>query len=564
MSRHALLIFLLLICRCAAADIRLEINGVEGGIADNIRNHIGTITDTDQQRPHLLKQKLTSAINDATQALGYYEAKFHYTDKDNVMTLDVDLGAPTHWTPSDIEITGDAVQLANIKTVLLESPITVGAVIDHPAYEKLKRRLLETCQEDGFLDARYTDSRLLVDVEQHRATAILHIDSGVRYRFAYVQFSGSTFDPTLLQHLSPIEQDGYYNKDALTKLQRNLQDSRYFQEVDVRTEKQPDHRLAINVKLTDAPSHSFSIGVGFGTDTGPRTKLRWERPHITNQGHKLTTELSLSQPQQNLTFEYRIPLTKPLDESLNLTASWEHTLLEDTDSSVGAVGFFFSDRYAETWVVNYGVTYNDERYRQGNEPRARMQYLVPGINFTDIVLPQGIDPTSGHKVSGGVSTSAPVLGADAAFVRSTIGYKRIFNPFGQQLLIARAEVGAISTDNINDIAATQRFFTGGDQTVRGYDFESLAPRDASGKLIGGKYLNVGSAEYSIKVAEQWRAAVFSDAGRAFDESDDAWHKSVGFGGCWLSPVGQIRVDLAFPYRDEQKGWRLHIFMGPPL
>jgi translocation and assembly module TamA len=149
-------------------------------------------------------------------------------------------------------------------------------------------------------------------------------------------------------------------------------------------------------------------------------------------------------------------------------------------------------------------------------------------------------------------------------VRSDAGYKQIFNPIGSQLLIARAEIGTISTDNIDEIPATQRFFTGGDQTVRGYDFESLAPRDDKNQLIGGKYLNVASVEYSVKIGSQWRAAVFSDGGRAFNHGDEPWHKSVGIGARWLSPVGQIRVDLAFPYRDEEKGWRLHIFMGPPL
>jgi translocation and assembly module TamA len=118
--------------------------------------------------------------------------------------------------------------------------------------------------------------------------------------------------------------------------------------------------------------------------------------------------------------------------------------------------------------------------------------------------------------------------------------------------------------NIELIPASQRFFTGGDQTVRGYDYESLATTDANGELIGGRYLNVASAEYSFKVADRWRAAVFTDTGRAFNNRDEPWHKSIGIGARWLSPVGQIRVDFAVPIDDEEKGWRLHIFIGPPL
>jgi translocation and assembly module TamA len=564
MSRFYLLACLLLFCTIAAAAPRLELNGVEGKIEENIRNHIGSVADLSKQRPRLLKQKLTSAITDATQALGYYETKFDYRQQDEVLTIDVELGPPVLWATSDIAITGAAADLRAVHKVESESPIVVDAVMDHQSYERLKQRLLEACQENGFLDARFSENQLRIDVEQHRATAILHIDSGERYRFAAAQFSGSSLDQELLQHLSPIEAGSYYSKETLSKLQRNLQDSRYFQEMNVRTEKLPDHMLAVNVQLGDAPRHQFSIGAGYGTDSGPRGKFRWERPLITSQGHKLTTELSVSKPEQNLDFVYQIPLDSPLDRSLNLTSSWKSKVVEDTDSRVGTIGFFFSDRYHETLVANYGATFNDESYQQGSADRKHVQYVMPGINFTQLVIPPGVDPLSGYKAWFDLRASAQPLGADTDFVRSNAGYKQIFNPFGKQLLIARVELGAINTDDIDEIPATQRFFTGGDQTVRGYDFESLAPRDANDELIGGKFLNVASVEYSIKVAEQWRAALFTDAGRAYNHGDEPWHKSVGIGARWLSPVGQIRVDIAFPVNDEVTGWRLHIFMGPPL
>jgi translocation and assembly module TamA len=454
--------------------------------------------------------------------------------------------------------------LPDVKQLVRESPIVAGAAINHATYETLKQHLLETCQEHGFLDARFSASELRVDVEQHLATAILHIDGGERYRFGVVRFSGSSLDSHLLKSLSPIEEGSFYDKERLSKLQRNLQDSRYFQEMDVRTEKQPDHTLTVDVRLGDAPRHQFSVGAGFGTDTGPRAKFRWERPRITDQGHKLTTEFSVSQPEQNLSFEYHIPLKKPLDESLNLTSSWKHKIVEDTDTRIGTVGFFFSDRYHETWVANYGVTYNDESYKQGSEDRKHAQYLMPGLNFTQLVVPAAVDPLSGHKLWLDLRGSTEQLGADAPFLRTNVGYKQILNPFGKQLLIGRVEVGVINTGNIDEIPSSQRFFTGGDQTVRGYDFESLAPKDANDELIGGKFLNVASVEYSAKVAEQWRAAVFMDAGRAYNHGDEPWHRSVGVGTRWLSPVGQIRVDIAFPVNDEVTGWRLHIFMGPPL
>lgn len=564
MLHRALSCALLLSCSAAFAQINIEVDGADEALSNNIRNHIGDISEQEQQAPRLLQRKLDKTVLDATQALGYYAAEFHYTLADNTLHIDINPGTPTVWIPPQITINGDAAALPEVQKIIAAAPFKAERVIDHSVYETFKRELLTACQENGFLDAYYADNQLLVDVQQHTATAIFKIEGGERYRFSAPQFAGSRIDQDLLKRLSPIEPGSYYSKAQLTQLQRNLQQSRYFREIDLHTNKLDNHDFAITTNLTDAPRHQFSVGAGYGTDTGPRAKFRWERPFVNPQGHKFTTELSISEPLQNLTFEYHIPLDKPLEKTLNLTSEWEHKRVQDTVTTIGSVGFFFGEHYAHQWLANYGVTFYNERYQQGSEPTKFVAYLAPNFNITDISAPQGLDPLSGHKIWLDVLGSTPQLGADVSFLRTDVGYKQLFNTFGTQLLTARAEVGVIATSDIELIPASQRFFTGGDQTVRGYDFESLATTDASGNLVGGRYLNVGSVEYSIKVADQWRAALFSDIGRAYNDEAEPWHKSVGFGVRWLSPVGQVRVDLGVPIDDEVKGFRLHIFIGPPL
>jgi len=564
MSFRRLPLALLVFCSAALADPEIKLKGVEGQLADNVLHHIGSISDNEFEHPRLLRQKLKNDIPQAMRALGYFESHFEFSREKNSVTIDIDLGPAVAWAEPQIHIDGGAADLRPVRKLLDNQPFKVGATINQQTYENYKRDLLELCQEYGFLDARFEESRLRIDLEQHRATAILSIVAGKRYRVTAQSFSGSKLDQELLMRLSPVRTDSYYRKTDVTDLQRNLQSSGYFRDIDVQTEKLDDETIAIAAKLADAPSHQISVGAGYGTDTGPRTKLRWEQPHVTREGHKLITELSVSQPQQDLSVEYRIPLQKPLDDSLNLTTAWEHKAVEDTSSTVGSVGFFISRRRADTWILNYGVTYDDENYRQGNEPRRRVQYALPGANITEVVLGPGIDPLWGRKTWAAATMSAPVIGADTSFIRINAGYKRLIDIGHKQLLIPRIELGVVTTDDIQKIPSSQRFFTGGDQTVRGYDFESLGSRDADGNLIGGRYLNVASLEYSFKILEQWRLAVFSDTGRAFNHWGEPWHYSAGFGVRWLSPVGQIRVDLAFPVNEEDRSWRLHIFMGPPL
>jgi translocation and assembly module TamA len=127
------------------------------------------------------------------------------------------------------------------------------------------------------------------------------------------------------------------------------------------------------------------------------------------------------------------------------------------------------------------------------------------------------------------------------------------------------EVGVLLNDDFDNVPLSKRFFTGGDQTVRGYNFESLSPRDSAGDLIGGDRLNVASVEYRWRFKPQWALALFVDSGRAYFDSSAPFRTGAGFGGRWFSPIGQVSVDLAFPISDaEYDGFQIHISMGPSI
>ena len=86
-------------------------------------------------------------------------------------------------------------------------------------------------------------------------------------------------------------------------------------------------------------------------------------------------------------------------------------------------------------------------------------------------------------------------------------------------------------------------------------------------IIGGKYLAVASAEYEYYFNEDWGAAVFVDAGDAFTDQFSL-NRRVGVGVRWRSPLGPIRVDVAFPGATRaahcEHSWRLHVLLGPDL
>lgn len=565
-KRWRALVLLLGLCTgLAHAQVRLDIEGAPDDVTTNVRNHIGAIADSELKHPRQLRRRLRQTVPRATEALGYYNPKQTLKIDGNTVHLTLQLGEPVLWAVPEVRVDNEAGQIKAIARKAAAAPMQAGKRLNQGAYDQFKRELLDLCLEYGFLDAHYQSSRIQVDLPNHTATATLQLECGARYRFGELTISDTDLDRDVVERLVPFKPNDPYRKRKISDLYRNLQSSGYFGDIDIQTH--PDaatRRVAITLAAKDAPSSRFSIGAGFGTDTGPRGRFRWDKPQVNSAGHSFSVETTISAPTQDLKASYRIPLQRPLDQFIDFPASWERKLVEDTDSSLGEVGVFYNDKYGEHWRGRHGVNFEAESYQQGSDPRKSVQYLLPGTTWTQLVLPEGIDPVSGHKTWLDVRGSLPELGADNAFLRVDAGHKQLIHLGGTQLLVARAELGTIATGDINQIPSSQRFFTGGDTTVRGFDYESLAPADANGELIGGRYLTVGSLDYSIKVAPSWRAAVFTDTGRAFNDIDEPWHKSVGLGVRWLSPVGQIRVDLAFPLDQDETSWRLHIFMGPPL
>jgi translocation and assembly module TamA len=108
-----------------------------------------------------------------------------------------------------------------------------------------------------------------------------------------------------------------------------------------------------------------------------------------------------------------------------------------------------------------------------------------------------------------------------------------------------------------------RFFTGGDQSVRGFQYRELGDTNDLGDVVGGKHLFVGSIEYDYRITGAWSVAAFIDTGNSFrDFGNMALRESAGLGVRWLSPIGPIRFDIAKGLDSDNV--RFHITMGPDL
>ncbi len=130
--------------------------------------------------------------------------------------------------------------------------------------------------------------------------------------------------------------------------------------------------------------------------------------------------------------------------------------------------------------------------------------------------------------------------------------------------LARINGGGIFTSEFERVPPSLRFFAGGDNSIRGYNYESVSPRDSEGQLEGGAYMATGSLEYNYRVSGNWWAALFVDGGDAWSSSDPHWKTSAGVGVRWESPVGPVRLGIAHGFENQDDDFMIHFSLGPEL
>lgn len=237
---------------------------------------------------------------------------------------------------------------------------------------------------------------------------------------------------------------------------------------------------------------------------------------------------------------------------------------QDTESyttNAYRVGVTYRRLVWDSWVQNIFTNFQHERATLASG-REQTDSTISGINWSRTRADDPIYPSRGWRLFGQVSGAHDALVSDISFVQLYTSAKLIHS-VGPGRVLLRGESATTFVSEVQEMPVSERFFTGGDQSVRGYQWGSLGARNSDGDVVGGKNLLVGSIEYDFSVRPGWNAAVFYDVGNSFaDFGSMNLKRGVGIGARWLSPIGAIRVDIARGLDDG--GFRFHLTMGPDL
>ena len=569
---HSVVLFALLFTSCllcAQTQLKLQITGIKGALKDNVDIYLQKFREDDAIPSLSFHAELEREARKALQALGYYNSTIQVeaaADSPHTIAMHITAGEPVRVITADIQLIGDAEHDADFLALVKQQAPAVGKKLHQGQYDGFKQALRNLALRKGYFDARFTESRLEVAAELNQAFIHLHFDSGNRYKFGEVSFNGSQIENERLYSMLPFAPEDDYLATKLGELNQSLAASGWFSSILVEgdVENIQQYHLPINVNLEPERRNIIETGIGYSTDVGPRLKLNWHKPWLNKAGHSLRSDMAISAIEQSVEAAYKLPLDTAATDFYQVQLGFRNRDNEDTSSRESNL---LLERYwllSSEWYRTVSVRWLYEDFVQADQ-RDNISLIMPGVSYTRTRQKGGSMPYSANRLSLRVEVSDEAWGSDASFVRLRGRAGWIGSAGDNHRFITRVDGGAILMETLRNLPPSLRFFAGGDNSIRGYSYETVGPRNDEGELTGGRYMLTGTAEYQYRLSGNWWLAAFTDYGSAWDDTPD-WVQGVGTGLRWASPVGPVRIDFAYGLdkADDGGGFQLHFSLGPEL
>lgn len=443
-------------------------------------------------------------------------------------------------------------------------PLSEGEPFRQPAWSAAKNATLARVRAEGYPAAAWTKTEARVDAASHRVAIRVELDSGALFRLGEIEVEGlQRYDASTVRRLATFGRGTPYNEKLLLDYQERLLKLGLFESASVELDPDPATAGAapVRVRVRELTLQQATIGVGVSANTGPRVTLEHRHRRPFGLDWVATNKFELGSAIKSWSGEL---ISHPLEGLYrNLVAGNAERLRS-------------GEEIRTAWTARLGRTQDTPRierlyfaeltHARVDNPagRTRSEAVTGNYHWIYRDVDSVLLPTDGWTLSlqSALGRSRNSTEQNGPFGR---GYGRftLYQPLGRAWYgSARVEAGNIFAANSVGVPDTLLFRAGGDDSVRGYAYRTLGPV-VDGAVTSGRVMFTGSAEIARPISPQrpslWWAA-FVDAGNAanhWNELDLAW--GYGLGMRWRSPVGPLRVDLA--YGEEVRKWRLHLSVG---
>jgi outer membrane protein assembly complex protein YaeT len=511
------------------------------------------------------------------EARGYYQTQITHdliVDPERSLVhvkIEISEGPPVIVADVEVEIVGSTVFPP-------ELPIKKGQVFTEESYRKGEEVLRQF-----FLDRSYahvaTERRAEVNLDRDQVRVWYRADTGPPSVFGETTVEGTDrVDPKIVQRELTYQPGEPFSPAKIAESQEKILALNLFSLVRIAPKQVPEKPpvVPMEAQVREKEPREIRFGIGYGTEDEFRAQLEWRHNNWLGDARRLSilgkySSISITGAIEFIQPHFISPQGRGL-VTLRQDREDEETFL------LNATRFFPRFEYSFSRQLGGFIGYRVEYSRLDEIDAATVQalgqiqdrglLLGPRLGLLWNTTDEVFNPTKGQIVSLTLDQAGKIWGGRFDFYKITAEAKKYFPLVWQTVLASRLKIGlADPLGAEKKLPLFERFFSGGEKSVRGYARRKLGPLSAAGDPIGGLSLLEGSLELRRPLWGALGGAVFLDFGqvatRSFDVPVDNLQFSAGFGVSYLTPVGPLRFDVGFPFRPPrgEKSWQIHFSVG---
>ena len=503
------------------------------------------------------------------------------------VTLVIEEGPWVKVTQVEVDLKDTYLDLEELKE---KWPLKPGDRYVEKAYDGLKNLYLNYLPNHGYPRVM-VQGRILLDEEENTATIHLKVEPGAIAYFGATRVK----DPEKLE--TPVKailervtfkEGEIFSLEELFKTQRKLYATDLFKSVVLTPEEVPagERNIPILIQVEEKKKRAVKLGLGYGDEDKLRARLGLRYRNLWGGGRVLDLDSRYSSLGYLVTETFTNPVVFDSNfDFVQQTGARHRDLPGFTDQAYFTQARLEHDLALDIrYYLGYGLEFSrpfsiplETLIRlQGTAPEKiyRASFVIFGLRQDTV--DNHIEPTKGGILTFSNEVAPTFLGSGLQYAQTVMEAKR-YHALGDSgfVLAGRLKFGLIQPmQSTEQIPIQKRFFSGGANSVRGYKLDYLGPRNASGVPIGGDAVIEASLEgrfplplpvYGSKIG----GVVFMDAGNVYFKARDIdpgqLRYSPGVGLRYLSPIGPIGVDVAFPINridsDRDRVYQIHFTIG---
>ena len=486
--------------------------------------------------------------------------------KDIFITLNFTEGAK--YSISKVSVTGDTpIPKGEIEKLVQTK---AGDTFSRKAITETTRLIGERLGREGYAFSN-VNANPEIDKEKHEASFNFMVDPGQRVYIRRINIAGNnkTRDEVIRREFRQIE-GGWFDVGKIKKSKQRVDRLEYFTEVDIETPpvQGAADQMDVNLSVKEKSTGNISIGAGYSNDEGLVLSGAVTQANLFGTGNHISTQINTGKVNQVYSVSYTNPyitddgVSRGFDVYKRNTDS-QSTALSQYSSHTFGGGVRFGVPIADDESFSYGLA--PERSELGltelsparltkyvNENGKVSRALLGTIGWGKDTRDSAIYTTEGTVQRTFVEVALPVW--DLRYWKLNYQYQLYYPVNRNVTLLLNGEAGVADGYNDKQMPFYKNFYAGGPGSVRGFDPNSLGPRDSANAVLGGVRRIVGGTELlmpfpGLEKEKSVRLGWFIDAGAVYGSGDlpgsAGMRYSTGLAFVWLSPVGPLKFSYAW-------------------